>query len=217
MVGRRTEANAIFDYDRLVQVRRFAEVDGFASRADFDTALTRHILAHPTLMTDRPGKSTMGGDQTLELLHEDNAVAGALGRLIHGAVGAYITDVLRAADDPRVNRVPDDWRLTTWAVVLRSGGHQSPHIHPEGFCSGVYYARVPEIVAAGGETNPGCLKFGQTRPDRRGDGSQEGFLTRIVKPRPGTMVLFPSHFWHHTIPFDGPEERICVAFDVRPV
>ena len=28
------------------------------------------------------------------------------------------------------------------------------------------------------------------------------------------IVLFPSYYWHHTIPFAGGEDRICVAFDV---
>jgi hypothetical protein len=37
-----------------------------------------------------------------------------------------------------------------------------------------------------------------------------------VQPTPGTLVLFPSYFWHGTIPFNTTDERITVAFDVVP-
>ena len=30
------------------------------------------------------------------------------------------------------------------------------------------------------------------------------------------MVLFPSHFWHHTIPFESVDKRVCIAFDALP-
>jgi Putative 2OG-Fe(II) oxygenase len=29
-------------------------------------------------------------------------------------------------------------------------------------------------------------------------------------------VLFPSSLFHRTIPFNSDEERICVAFDLKP-
>ena len=31
------------------------------------------------------------------------------------------------------------------------------------------------------------------------------------------MVLFPSYFYHRTVPFTGTDERISIAFDVRPL
>jgi hypothetical protein len=41
-------------------------------------------------------------------------------------------------------------------------------------------------------------------------------IQRHVQPTPGTLVLFPSYFWHGTIPFNTTDERITVAFDVVP-
>jgi len=32
----------------------------------------------------------------------------------------------------------------------------------------------------------------------------------------GDIVLFPSSLFHRTIPFNAKEERICVAFDLKP-
>ncbi len=31
------------------------------------------------------------------------------------------------------------------------------------------------------------------------------------------MLLFPSFFFHRTVPFEAPEQRISIAFDIRPV
>jgi hypothetical protein len=38
--------------------------------------------------------------------------------------------------------------------------------------------------------------------------------TRVVDPRPGQLVLFPSYLWHGTQPFESSGERITVAFDL---
>jgi hypothetical protein len=32
----------------------------------------------------------------------------------------------------------------------------------------------------------------------------------------GDIVLFPSSLFHRTIPFSADEDRICVAFDLKP-
>ena len=37
---------------------------------------------------------------------------------------------------------------------------------------------------------------------------------RLIEPKPGRLVLFPSTMWHGTVPFAA-GERLTVAFDVR--
>jgi len=37
-----------------------------------------------------------------------------------------------------------------------------------------------------------------------------------VKPERGMLVLFPSFFWHGTVPFGGNGTRLTVAFDAVP-
>jgi len=37
-----------------------------------------------------------------------------------------------------------------------------------------------------------------------------------VKPKPGMLVLFPSYFWHGTVPFEDGGRRLTAAFDVVP-
>ena len=36
------------------------------------------------------------------------------------------------------------------------------------------------------------------------------------RPEPGMMLLFPSYFFHRTLPFQSHETRISIAFDVMP-
>jgi hypothetical protein len=37
-----------------------------------------------------------------------------------------------------------------------------------------------------------------------------------VRPEEGVLVLFPSYFWHGTVPFRSSEARLTVAFDAVP-
>ncbi|MFZ4748450.1 MAG: putative 2OG-Fe(II) oxygenase, partial [Sphingomonas sp.] len=40
---------------------------------------------------------------------------------------------------------------------------------------------------------------------------------RVVAPLPGKLVLFPSYFWHGTLPFTSAAPRLTVAFDAVSV
>jgi len=214
--GRMEDAAAIVDLDRLVSIRDLDAVPGYPSVAAFNDALVERILSDPTLMRARKTVATTNGDQSLEVLVGDDPVTRGLRGAIEAEVRRYIAEVLSPSGNVHANQVTKAWRLSGWAVVLRSGGFQSPHIHPEGFASGVYYARIPACVREGSGDQAGHIKFGQSKPWAEGAESQAGFLSRAVAPAPGRMVLFPSHFWHHTVPFESEEARICVAFDVLP-
>ena len=37
-----------------------------------------------------------------------------------------------------------------------------------------------------------------------------------VRPEVGMLVLFPSYFWHGTVPFSSNQARLTVAFDAVP-
>ena len=215
--GHISEAAAILDLERLVSVRDLDAVEGWPSVATFNDALVRRIRDDPTLMRARKTVATTNGDQSLEILVGDDSITRALRTAIETEVRRYIAEVLSTSGNTHANQATAAWRLSGWAVVLRSGGFQSPHIHPEGFASGVYYARIPACVHDGNAGHAGHIKFGQSKPWAEGAESQAGFLARAIAPVPGRMVLFPSHFWHHTVPFESEEQRICVAFDVLPV
>jgi hypothetical protein len=66
---------------------------------------------------------------------------------------------------------------------------------------------------AGSESDAGALTFGV--PDVTLGLSL--MPRRIVRPKVGQLVLFPSFMWHGTIPFQSQAHRMTVAFDVLPV
>lgn len=214
--GQREEAAAIFDFTTLPAIRPISRVEGYSDVAGFNAALKDYILNHPTLVWERPAKSTTNGSQTLELLTGDDPVAIALRRMIEDNVADYIATRLMRAGSRYRGRAPQNWRLTSWAVVLKSGGHQSPHNHPAGVVSGVYYLSIPDCVGRDDDGVAGCLRFGQSNLRIKGKRDQAGFITETIAPREGVMVLFPSYFWHHTIPFRSKDYRISVAFDAIP-
>lgn len=85
-------------------------------------------------------------------------------------------------------------------------------MHPHGWLSSAYYVVVPP----GTEEHPGregWLQLG--RPDLPLPGvAADSLIQRLVPPRPGRLVLFPSMLWHGTLPFSSPAERMTIAFDV---
>lgn len=98
----------------------------------------------------------------------------------------------------------------SWSSRLRDGGFHTHHIHPEGWISGVYYLQVPPAAEAGDQS--GWLTFGV--PNLGPETSLPAL--HAVQPRPGRLVLFPSYFWHGTVPFQDEIPRITIAFDLVP-
>ena len=80
-----------------------------------------------------------------------------------------------------------------------------------GWNRGAVYLVLPKDKKAPDE---GCFEYGL-----HGDNyplQHENFPTGIARPKVGDVVMFPSSLFHRTIPFTGNEERICIAFDLKP-
>ena len=37
---------------------------------------------------------------------------------------------------------------------------------------------------------------------------------RAYRPQEGFLIVFPSYFYHHTVPYEADEQRVSIAFDV---
>jgi tetratricopeptide (TPR) repeat protein len=98
----------------------------------------------------------------------------------------------------------------SWSVRLADAGFHINHTHPAGWLSSAFYVALPE-AAMGGENHAGWLSLGEA--------TELGIdlpPLKLVEPKPGRLVLFPSTMWHGTRPF-AEGERLTVAFDVaRP-
>ncbi|TFH47714.1 MAG: tetratricopeptide repeat protein [Lysobacterales bacterium] len=212
-LGDRESAARIVDFDRLIQRRRLAVPAGYGSTAEFNDALAKHVRNHPTLKSEPVNNATRYGMHTDNLLVNASGPVPALAELIDEAVTDYLQSLPMDPTHPYLAYRPSGFKFMMWSVVMDSQGHQLPHMHPDGWVSGVYYVELPgEMHAATGE-QAGWIEFG--RPLRALTGSWEP-VVKTLRPEEGMLVLFPSYFYHQTIPFESPEQRICIAFDAVP-
>ena len=97
----------------------------------------------------------------------------------------------------------------SWSVRLRGAGYHANHVHPQGWISSALYVALPNRTE-GEAQHAGWLKIGEP-PQELGIDLPP---VRLIEPKPGRLVLFPSWMWHGTVPFtEG--ERLSVAFDVK--
>lgn len=208
--GKPDEAHRLLDFDTYVKPYRFDTPDGFDSLEAFNATLSRYIKAHPTLQVE--ARATRKGKHTGELIKTPLGPMEGMVARIDEAVRWYKDQLPDDPAHPAVRHAPDRWRLTAWGVVMMNGGHEIAHIHPNGWLSGVFYVNLPDVIGQQGEA--GYLEFGKPTPDLH---VRSGMELRHYKPEYGQMFLFPSYFYHGTVPFRSDQRRICIAFDVEPV
>lgn len=213
-LGRHQEADVLEDTDKLVGSARPPAPPGFADIAAFNRQLIAEIRAHPTLTRDWDPyqRAARRGAVAIDLLAHKSPAIAALETMVRGAIDAFAA---RLPDDPThpfLCRKPRNYSLIMWANILAEEGHQAAHIHNLGWLSGVYYPWIPPSVRADDPRHAGWIEFGRLGYDMP---CRFEPRTRAIMPENGLILMFPSYFWHHTIPFHDAPERISVAFDVH--
>jgi uncharacterized protein (TIGR02466 family) len=111
-----------------------------------------------------------------------------------------------------IKAFPDEIEFSSsWYVKMQSGGHLTSHIHEEGWISGAVYLAMPKNKVNKDDGSIELSTHGDGYPQKHGN-----FPTKTVAPNVGDVVFFPSSVFHRTIPFSSNEERICIAFDLKP-
>jgi len=101
---------------------------------------------------------------------------------------------------------PNYLKFDSWIVNLQKDGYQIPHIHANGWLSGVFY---PDDVSE----NPnqcGYIKFSLRPFDMP---IKKGYQYKTHRPKKGDLILFPSCLTHSTIPNNLSDQRLSIAFD----
>jgi uncharacterized protein (TIGR02466 family) len=212
-LGRDAEAAEIFDPD-LIRPFAFETIDGFESLEAFNKALSTHVMRHPTLQYEPANRSTTKGEQTGELLEEPKGPVAALEKKLAECVTTFLADLPVVPDHPYLHHRPTKFRYNVWGTCLGSQGHQAPHIHPSAWVSGAYYAQLPPEMSSGEEDKQGWIEFGAAP---HGCKLERKRPLRLIAPKEGTVVLFPSYFYHRTLPFESKRRRISIAFDANPM
>ena len=212
-LGDSESAARIVDLDRFIQRTQVVAPDGYESISAFNDALAKHVRNHPSLKAEPVNNATRFGKHTENLLVNPQGPIPTLAALVDSAVVDYLQSLPFDPTHPYLAHRPRGFNYMMWSVVMESQGHQLPHMHPDGWISGVYYVKLPgEMRAATGEQD-GWIEFG--RPLRELTGASQPRV-KTLRPEEGGLVLFPSYFYHQTIPFESPEQRICIAFDAVP-
>ncbi|MFK7888930.1 MAG: putative 2OG-Fe(II) oxygenase [Gammaproteobacteria bacterium] len=207
------EALSLINYEALLRSdTRTAAPPTFDSMTEFHGALVEELRASDSLVHGSASRTTTGGWHSGNLLPDAGPAVAAFKTIIDERARDYFKQLPSNQQHPYFAWQPEAWQMSIWGVILESQGYQSPHMHPDGWLSGVYYVQVPAAVS--GDSGAGCLEFGR---GRTGWKTRSETLVRREVPAVGKLVLFPSYYYHRTIPFESSEERICFAFDVRPV
>ncbi len=177
-------------------------------------ALADHLRRLHRSTADPLDQSVRGGTQTDGnlLLRCEAPISDLKARLL-ALVERHVAQLPEPADGhPTLLRARTPLRVAgSWSVRLQDAGFHTDHVHPQGWFSSALYLSLPETLGRGAEDHAGWLSLGEARDLVPGLAP-----LRLVEPKPGRLVLFPSTMWHGTRPFPQ-GERLTVAFDIaRP-
>lgn len=201
------------DYAQLVVPFHLETPTGWSSLDAFFADLARSLdrlhnpHGHPLLF-----QSLRNGTETTEdVARSSDPAIQALFRSFDAPIRDYMARIGSGAD-PLRRRNRGSYKFNGgWSVRLRSTGFHNSHVHPRGWISSACYIELPDTNADPVE-HPGSLVFGKpsllTTPPLA--------VEHVVRPAVGMLVLFPSYFWHGTVPFVSERTRLTVAFDVVP-
>jgi tetratricopeptide (TPR) repeat protein len=183
----------------------------------FSGALSDELLALHATQHHPTEQSLRNGTQTRGLLFSKRLPGvQQLQQLLRRAVGETIRNLPDDTSHPFLSRKParpEQIRFSgSWSVRLRASGFHISHIHPMGWMSSACYISLPPEMG-NGDGEAGALTFGVPDATLGLDLPPR----RIVKPKAGQLVLFPSFMWHGTVPFQSSAHRMTVAFDVVPM
>lgn len=208
----RDRYHELFDYDRLVRVFDLQAPPGWSSMRELNQAVSevlsmRHKFnQHPLDQTLRNGTQT-----SRSLLTDDHPAIQGILKAFEAPIAEYRRLVGTDPGHPLSARNAGPARFTgAWSVRLGRDGFHVNHFHPDGWASSAYYVDVPPETRDP-EHKSGWIKFGEPRYAVPGATPE-----RLIEPRPGRLVLFPSYMWHGTNAIRGQDPRVTIAFDVKP-
>ena len=184
-------------FDAEIQIRT-VELYSVSEKEKFLAELVDNVKNAESLIWNRAGKPTRNGLQSHEILNGSQSTAiQDLCRRLKEASLDYIKN--KPLLQKIRNQNKGNKELSGWSVVLKQGGYQKRHIHPESVVSGVVYIQLPK-ESANEDKKEGNLMFPSNN-------------MKMVTPKEGMVVLFPSYLAHETVPISSNEERICIAFN----
>lgn len=179
-----------------------------------DSALRQQLLNDINVADveeKKQGRLYNGVQSAGNLFKRPEASFRELGKLVEDAIERY-RQTFKNEACVFVESFPQNIDIaSSWFVKMKQGGHLTSHIHEEGWVSGALYLTLPTQKQHQDEGSIELSTHGDDYPKKH-----DNFPTKTVAPAIGDLVMFPSSVFHRTIPFSSDEERICIAFDLKP-
>jgi len=158
------------------------------------------------------GRLYNGVQSAGNLLKRPEPVFQQLAKCVAEAVERYRQN-FDGADCVLIKSFPEKTEFaSSWYVRMKQGGHLNSHIHEEGWISGAMYLSLPTDKKHEHEGSIEVSTHGDEYPKKH-----DNFQAQALAPEVGDFIMFPSSLFHRTIPFSSDEERICIAFDLKPM
>jgi tetratricopeptide (TPR) repeat protein len=207
------EGEELNDFENLVQVFEIPPPEGYPDMAAFNRDLNGYLNEFHRDRRESIDQSLRSGTQTLQnLFGRGHELIERLRERIDAAVVLYMARMKDDEKHPLLRRRKKDFGYAaSWSSRLRDCGYHTNHVHSKGWISSAYYIDLPDVIADS-QDHQGWIKFGEPSFDA---GLKEP-VRRIIQPKAGSLVLFPSYMWHGTVPFHSTHDRTTIAFDVVP-
>jgi|TARA_Y100000996_G_scaffold135046_2_gene102610 tetratricopeptide (TPR) repeat protein len=159
---------------------------------------------------DKPQPLLNGGKQTSgNLFKIKNNSIQKIEMLIMEEIDSYKSS-FRNSGQGFILNWPKKYELLGWIVDIKEGGKLKPHMHKQGWLSGSMYLKVDKDKSEGGD-----ILFTLDGAGYPNDGKK--FDIKKVNVEENKIILFPSSIFHYTTPFEGRENRVTLAFDIKPI
>lgn len=212
VIWKKTQAgnyNWLCDYNKFV--KEFSLFDFGYSTEDLSQLKVYLINIHPNLQ-EPSNQSVRGGSQIPgKLLNRNSKEIKKLRQSLEEILKNYMLSLPSDSTHPFLRRNTGKCSIVgSWSIKLTPGGYHQSHIHSDGWLSSAVYIEVPEFNEF---DKNGSLFLGRSPSSLIPNDNSD----LDVNPTRGSVVLFPSYFWHGTEKFLGPGFRITTPFDAVPI
>lgn len=147
-----------------------------------------------------------GWHSSNDLFERKEPAQAALAQQLLRMLAQSTLRIASEADFTNIELVADGW-----INVNPRGGYNAPHDHVGAFWSGCYYVQVPDDEGQGG-----AIEFLSPHKPLPGREYIKAPITAdkvCVRPKPGTVLIFPASMVHWVHPNDNQQERVTIAFN----
>jgi len=174
-----------------------------ANLLDDFTKPIKDFLKDDTSPPKQQGLITNGYQTDGNLFEDETIDTNEIQKIIHLEVKKY-REKFKDSEEGFLKNWPEEYTLNGWLISMKSGGKLKPHMHEYGWLSGSIYINVPEKKTADSGNLVVCID------------DKDETNKKSIDVQTGSLCLFPASLLHYTIPFESDEERIVLAFDVKP-